>query len=91
MSFQNIFRQPESWETSFGDGYTILRSMSRHFNHFRGARQSSLPRSEFASGGSLEMWRDYFGPKAHIYGVDINPDCKVYERDGIKVFHRRSD
>ena len=32
------------------------------------------------------MWRDYFGPNAHIYGVDINPDCKVYERDGIKVF-----
>ena len=26
-------------------------------------------------GGSLEMWRNYFGPKATIFGVDINPDC----------------
>lgn len=26
-------------------------------------------------GGSLQMWRDYFGPKATIFGVDINPDC----------------
>jgi hypothetical protein len=32
------------------------------------------------------MWRDYFGPQAHIYGVDIEPDCLVYERDGTRVF-----
>ena len=28
-----------------------------------------------AQGGSLEIWRDFFGPKATIYGVDINPEC----------------
>ena len=27
-------------------------------------------------GGSLQMWRDYFGPAANIYGVDINPEAK---------------
>jgi hypothetical protein len=32
------------------------------------------------------MWRDYFGPKAIIYGVDIEPECRVYENDGIKIF-----
>lgn len=37
-------------------------------------------------GGSLEMWRHYFGPKCHIYGVDIEPICKSYEQDGIRVF-----
>jgi len=26
-------------------------------------------------GGSLDMWRDYFGPSATLFGVDINPDC----------------
>lgn len=26
-------------------------------------------------GGSLEMWRDYFGPKATIFGIDIDPEC----------------
>jgi hypothetical protein len=25
------------------------------------------------NGGSLFMWRDYFGPKARIIGVDLNP------------------
>jgi hypothetical protein len=26
-------------------------------------------------GGSLELWRQYFGPDAVIYGVDIEPAC----------------
>ena len=26
-------------------------------------------------GGSLDMWRSYFGDRATIFGIDINPDC----------------
>lgn len=26
-------------------------------------------------GGSLKLWRDYFGPEAHIVGIDIDPAC----------------
>lgn len=26
-------------------------------------------------GGSLEMWRKYFGPEATIFGIDIDPEC----------------
>jgi hypothetical protein len=38
------------------------------------------------SGGSFEMWRDYFGPNAVIYDVDIEPDCRAYESKGVKIF-----
>jgi len=27
------------------------------------------------NGGSLELWRTYFGPEATIFGVDIDPAC----------------
>jgi hypothetical protein len=37
-------------------------------------------------GGSVEMWRDYFGPAARIYGIDINPDAKQQEDVVTKVF-----
>lgn len=28
-----------------------------------------------SQGGSLELWRNYFGPKARIFGIDIEPAC----------------
>jgi hypothetical protein len=32
-------------------------------------------------GGSMNLWREFFGPQATIFGIDINPDCAQY--DGI--------
>ena len=29
-------------------------------------------------GGSLEMWRKYFGPDATIFGIDIDPACAAF-------------
>ncbi|MEI7825558.1 MAG: CmcI family methyltransferase [Chlorobiaceae bacterium] len=37
-------------------------------------------------GGSLAMWKEYFGPGSRIIGIDINPECKEHEGDGIEVF-----
>ena len=38
------------------------------------------------NGGSLFMWRDYFGKKARIIGIDLNPDVKKFEKDGFEIF-----
>ena len=32
------------------------------------------------------MWKNYFGNKAKIYGIDINPDCKKFEEENVKIF-----
>jgi hypothetical protein len=37
-------------------------------------------------GGSLNMWRDYFGKEAKIYAIDINPLCKQFETENTKIF-----
>jgi len=37
------------------------------------------------NGGSLFMWRDYFGPNARIIGVDLNPAARKWEKDGFEV------
>jgi cephalosporin hydroxylase len=37
-------------------------------------------------GGSLRMWRDYFGSGATIHGVDINPHCKQLEDTNIRIY-----
>ena len=35
-------------------------------------------------GQSVKTWKDYFY-RANITGIDINPDCKQYEEDKIKI------
>jgi Methyltransferase domain len=38
------------------------------------------------NGGSLFMWRDYFGKDARIIGVDLNPATKKWEAHGFEIF-----
>lgn len=38
------------------------------------------------SGGSLAMWRDYFGAQSHIYGIDIEEECRVHARESVEIF-----
>jgi len=56
----------------------------RHFSVFRGQEVTLVEFGVF-HGGSLQMWKDYFGPKARIIGVDINPRCKSLEEDQIEI------
>jgi hypothetical protein len=37
------------------------------------------------NGGSLEMWKKYFGPEAEIFGIDIDENCKKFEEDNITI------
>ena len=57
----------------------------RHFARFRG-REITILEIGVSHGGSLQMWKSYFGDKAQIYGVDINPQCKELEENNIKIF-----
>lgn len=56
----------------------------RHFNRFR---NQSLLFLEIGcgQGGSLQMWKEYFGPYAQIVGIDIRPECAAFEESQIQV------
>ena len=56
-----------------------------HFARFRG-KAPVMVEIGVMGGGSLKMWKEYFGEGSRIVGVDINPDCKVHEGEGIEVF-----
>ena len=57
----------------------------RHFAAFRG-RPVNVVEFGVSQGGSLQMWRHYFGPEAKLFGVDINPNCKQFEEPGAQIF-----
>ena len=38
------------------------------------------------NGGSLFMWRKFFGDNARIIGIDLNPNAKELEKYGFEIF-----
>jgi hypothetical protein len=57
----------------------------RHMSKFVG-REVHVVEIGIYSGGSLPMWRHYFGGGCQIYGIDIAPECRVHEQEGVRVF-----
>jgi len=57
----------------------------RHLSKFVGQEVHVVEIGIF-SGGSLPMWRSYFGQGCQVYGIDIEPACVAHEQEGIRVF-----
>jgi hypothetical protein len=57
----------------------------RHFARFRD-KEIIILEIGVSHGGSLQMWKKYFGSNAKIYGIDNNPQCKALEEENITIF-----
>lgn len=55
-----------------------------YFHRYRGKKITICEIGVF-KGGSLKMWKNYFGPDVTVIGIDINPNCRQYEENGIIV------
>ena len=52
----------------------------KHFSSFRDQKVNLLEIG-ISHGGSLQLWKKYFGEKVHVYAIDINPECKKLEEE----------
>jgi hypothetical protein len=57
----------------------------RHFSKYVG-KEVHIVEVGIYSGGSLKMWKSYFGDKCKIYGMDIQNECMRYEDNDVKIF-----
>jgi len=57
----------------------------KHFSRYRN-REIVILEIGVSQGGSLQIWKSYFGDKAKIYGIDVDPRCKELEEDNIRIF-----
>ena len=57
----------------------------RHFNEYAG-KDVVLLEIGVSQGGSIDLWKQFFGEKLKYYGVDINPKCKQFESGNVKIF-----
>lgn len=56
----------------------------RHLAKFVG-REVHVAEVGVFGGGSLAMWRSYFGERSQIYGIDQEPGCRMHGGTGIDV------
>ena len=64
---------------------TYFDSYDHFFHRYRG-KEITFVEIGILDGGSLFMWRDFFGNKARIIGVDLNPEAKKWEKEGFEIF-----
>lgn len=81
-SFQDLFfehdgRLIDKWSGYFG-------VYDRHFDRYRNRPVKVLEIGVY-HGGSLQLWKKYFGDAAIIVGVDIDERCAEYVEENIIV------
>jgi hypothetical protein len=64
--------------------YQYFPVYESHFERFRN-RHITIFEIGVGEGGSLQLWRGYFGPFATIVGLDVYPRCKQLEDDQIRI------
>lgn len=57
----------------------------KHFSVFRNKPVTILEIGVY-KGGSLKLWKKYFGSKAIVHGIDINPKTKEYADPSNKIY-----
>src|SRR5215204_3987702 len=61
-----------------------LEVYHRHFQRFRG-RKPVVVEIGVSHGGSLQMWKRYFGRGARIIGVDVDERCRALAEEQIEI------
>lgn len=77
-----IFQSANNASIKHESYFAVYESL---FYKFRGTNVTFLEVGVF-NGGSLNMWREYFGPNARIIGVDLNPIALKLIDQGFEIF-----
>jgi len=80
---KDLFYQHEGREIHKWDHYFDV--YERYFHKYRGQELNVLEIG-VAHGGSIQLWKKYFGPKLKLYAIDVNPECKKFEEENVTIF-----
>ena len=77
-----LFNESEYYSLKYKNYFPVYE---RLFSRFKG-KKITFVEIGVLSGGSLFMWRNYFGKDARIIGVELNPEAKRFEKDGFEIY-----
>ena len=79
----NFFKQSKYYSLKYKNYFPIYEKL---FAKFRG-KKITFVEIGVLSGGSLFMWKNFFGKYAKIIGIELNPNSKNLEKKGFKIFN----
>jgi len=77
-----IFSEVEKFTTKWESYFNVYEKI---FQSYKG-KKITFVEVGVSTGGSLQMWRKYFGENARIIGVELNPEAKKLEAEGFEIF-----
>tara|TARA_Y100000816_G_C26066168_1_gene560344 strand:- start:501 stop:1310 length:810 start_codon:yes stop_codon:yes gene_type:complete len=78
---RNLFETSKHYSIKWEKYFEIYDDI---FSKFRG-KKITFVEIGILNGGSLKIWREYFGPDARVIGIDLNPECKQFEGNGVEI------
>jgi len=82
LSLRELFIKSKNFSFKLEKYFDVYEE---YFSKYKGKNITFVEIGIF-NGGSLKIWKEYFGPNARIIGIDINPECKKFEEDGVEVY-----
>ena len=82
LSIYKLFKNSKKYSIKWSSYFQVYEKI---FSNYRNKRIKFVEIG-VANGGSLFMWQKYFGKKAKIIGIDLNPRAKKLEKDGLKIY-----
>lgn len=80
-NYSEIWKNAPFYSSKFDVYFEIYEEI---FSKLRGTSPTFIEIG-IQGGGSLFTWREYFGEDSRIIGIDLNPECKKFEKYGFEI------
>jgi hypothetical protein len=77
-----LFKESKNFSTKWKSYFPIYEEIFKKYIN----KKVTFVEVGVANGGSLFMWKKFFGKKSRIIGIDLNPEVKRFEKEGFEIF-----
>ena len=82
LSIYKLFNKSKKYSIKWSSYFQVYEKIFSRYKN----KKIKFVEIGVANGGSLYMWKKYFGKKAKIIGIDLNPNAKKLEKNGFKIY-----
>ena len=73
---KELFKNSKNLTSKWSNYFKVYEDLFRKYKN----KDITFVEIGIQNGGSLDIWRKYFTKNSKIIGIDINPECKKFEK-----------